>query len=459
MWSWLLHHLRERQRKQGRDKHELASLAAKVLGVSGGVLVLAAILAARRTAAGSAKRPAQIALSAVLRLLRENRVQELTYSDGGALMLLLKPEKAAVAGAIKARRSFLSQLVPGSEEHLFKAADEALVRTRYMAPSKGLSQVFSFLLPLAFLFAWYRVAKSLISRDEKFTPTRSRLPIESTTFADVVSRSKVELSEIVDYLNNPGRYMKAGARLPRGALLVGPSGTGKTLLARAVAGEANCRFLSASASEFVEVYVGRGAARIRDLFKQARALAPVVLFLDELDALGTRSRGSTSVGGGEEYVQTLNQLLTELDGFHGHSDGVVILGATNRQEAIDPALLRPGRFDRFVQVELPDEEERLEILQIHAEKAEVAKELKAGTLQTIAAASTGFSGAELANVVNEAIFLALRSGRKRPLPEDFSLALERRKAARKLGGCTTAAGDVAGGFSRALRVWPKAAVA
>eukprot|EP00913_Durusdinium_trenchii_P018562 g17442.t1 len=207
------------------------------------------------------------------------------------------------------------------------------------------------------------------------------------------------------------------------------------------------------------VYVGRGASRVRDLFKQARVMAPVVLFLDELDALGTRSRGHGGLGGSEEYVQTLNQLLSELDGFYGQSDGIVILGATNRSEAIDPALLRPGRFDRFIQVDLPDEEERRQILRIHANKADPNMDVKAGTLDSIAAASAGFSGAELANVVNEAVFLALREQRSKPSAQDFSAALERRKVARRAaaGGSNACAGDAGAGFSRAVRLWPKAA--
>ncbi|CAE8606419.1 unnamed protein product [Polarella glacialis] len=430
-WSWFLRQLAKQKQKE--EKRKLPSVA-QVAGFSAGAfLALVAVTLAKRAAARAPKPPALIALSAVLSLLRERRVQDLMYGDGGSIMLLLKPEQVAAsalvaASAAQAGARYVSQLVPGSEATLFELADRCGTRTRYVAPARGLAQVISLLLPAVFLFVWYKIAKSLISRDEKFTPTRNDRTLRvDTKFADVVSRSKIELAEIVDYLNKPERYIKAGARLPRGALLVGPSGTGKTLLARAVAGEANCNFLSASASEFVEVFVGRGAARVRDLFKQARSMAPVVLFLDELDALGTRSRGS-SAGGGEEYVQTLNQLLTELDGFHGQSDGVVVLGATNRQEAIDPSLLRPGRFDRHVQVELPDEGERLEILRIHARKADLLENTQAGILQSVASGSEGFSGAELANVVNEAIFMALRSGRQRPAREDFSMALERRKA-------------------------------
>eukprot|EP00439_Symbiodinium_sp_Y106_P072683 s241_g13.t1 len=218
-----------------------------------------------------------------------------------------------------------------------------------------------------------------------------------------------------------------------------------------------------------QVYVGRGASRVRDLFRQARSMAPVVLFLDELDALGTRSRGQGGLGGGEEtwgallyeYVQTLNQILTELDGFHGHGDGIVVLGATNRQEAIDPALLRPGRFDRFIQ------DERKAIFRIHVRKADESLSVEAGTVNSIASSSAGrafcegFSGAELANVVNEAIFLALRDTRSQPTAKDFSDALDRRKVARRAVGCgsTSLNGDASGLGFRMPRPWPKAAAA
>jgi len=426
-------------------------------------LCFTAAAVAGRAARGAPKPPVAISLSAAMRLLRERRVQELVYTDGGALLVRLKAEKAGPAAALRQGARYATTLVPGSEVALFHLADEVAVPSlRYLPAPRGLAQFLSAALPLLFLFIWYRAAKSLMSRDEKFTPPRSsQKPREPTTFADVVSRCKVELAEIVDYLNRPQRYLEAGARLPRGALLVGPSGTGKTLLARAVAGEAHCRFLSASASEFVEVYVGRGAARVRDLFRQAREMAPVVLFIDELDALGSRARGNDGRSTNEEYVQTLNQLLTELDGFHGQSDGVVVLAATNRHEAIDPSLLRPGRFDRHVFVELPDEEERLQILRIHAGKAALAADLEAAVLERIAAASTGFSGAELANLVNEAVFLALRARRPRATAQDFVAALERARATRQRAANAAAAENSAvAGLSRSLlRAWPTAAVA
>jgi len=425
-----------------------------------GLLFLASA-AARQLARRAPRPPVAISLSATLRLLREQRVQELLYTDGGVMLLRLKPEKAVDSKmALRASARYTTWLVPGSEAAVFHLADKCDVPSfRYLPAQRGFSQVMSVVLPLIFLYCWYRAAKSLISREEKHSmPRTTKRPRELTTFADVVSKCKVELAEIVDYLNRPQKYKEAGARLPRGALLVGPSGTGKTLLARAVAGEADCRFLSVSASEFVEVYVGRGAARVRDLFRQARELTPVVLFIDELDALGSRSRGNDGRGTNEEYVQTLNQLLTELDGFHGQSDGVVVLAATNRHEAIDPSLLRPGRFDRHVFVELPDEDERLEILRIHTSRARMASDPEAGVLQNIAAASQGFSGAELANLVNEAVFLALRARRTHCNFEDFSQALERARTARQRAQ-GSAQSSVAGLSRALLRAWPTAAAA
>mmetsp|Transcript_163094 Transcript_163094/g.522985 ORF Transcript_163094/g.522985 Transcript_163094/m.522985 type:complete len:462 (-) Transcript_163094:111-1496(-) len=391
-----------------------------------------------------------VALSAVLKLLRERSVQELVYREGGGVTVRVK------GGA-----RFSTWLVPGSESTVFKLADEVAVPSlRYAPVTRDFSQVLSYVMLFLMLFAWYKAAKSLVSRDEKFVPRKGerKTATETTSFADVVCKSKIELTEIVDFLNHPAKFLRAGAKLPRGTLLVGPSGTGKTLLARAVAGEARCAFLSASASEFVEVYVGRGAARVRDLFRQAREMAPVVVFIDELDALGNRRGNAEGRSANEEYVQTLNQLLTELDGFHGQSDGVVVLAATNRREAVDSALLRPGRFDRHVLVELPDEEERLQILQLHAGHAAMAEALleasNRSVLERIAEASEGLSGAELANIINEAVFLAMRRRRSQITSEDLQESLARARTA-KQGASAPVGANSAAGFSQAfLRAWP-----
>jgi cell division protease FtsH len=244
------------------------------------------------------------------------------------------------------------------------------------------------------------------------------------TFADVagVDEAKDELREVVDFLKDPTGHSRLGARMPKGVLLVGPPGTGKTLLARAVAGEAGVPFFSISGSEFVEMFVGVGAARVRDLFEQARQRAPAIVFIDELDALG-RARGSFMAGGGghDEKEQTLNQLLSELDGFDAKS-GVVLLAATNRPEILDPALLRAGRFDRQVLVDRPDKKGRADILLVHLKKIQLAPLV---SVEAIAALTPGFSGADLANLVNEAALLATRRSGENVTLEDFTQAIER----------------------------------
>ncbi|MBC8545644.1 ATP-dependent metallopeptidase FtsH/Yme1/Tma family protein [Clostridiaceae bacterium NSJ-31] len=241
------------------------------------------------------------------------------------------------------------------------------------------------------------------------------------TFADVAGEdeAKEALTEIVDFLHNPAKYEAIGAAMPKGALLVGPPGTGKTLLAKAVAGEANVPFFSISGSEFVEMFVGMGAAKVRDLFKQAGEKAPCIVFIDEIDTIG-KKRDSAGIGGNDEREQTLNQLLTEMDGFDG-SKGVVILAATNRPETLDPALLRPGRFDRRIPVELPDLAGREAILRVHAQKIKLVDTID---YNAVARATSGASGAELANIVNEAALRAVRMGRDRVEQGDFEEAVE-----------------------------------
>jgi cell division protease FtsH len=242
------------------------------------------------------------------------------------------------------------------------------------------------------------------------------------TFADVagVDEAKDELREVVDFLKSPEKHSRLGARLPRGILLVGPPGTGKTLLARAVAGEAGVPFFSIGGSEFVELFVGVGAARVRDLFAQARQNAPCIIFIDELDALG-RARGAFALGGHDEKEQTLNQLLAELDGFDTRA-GIVLLAATNRPETLDPALLRAGRFDRQVLVDRPDKTGRVQILAIYLRKVILASDVSA---DQVAALTPGFTGADLANLVNEAALLATRRGGDAVTLDDFTQAIER----------------------------------
>ena len=240
------------------------------------------------------------------------------------------------------------------------------------------------------------------------------------TFADVAGEdeAKESLVEIVDFLHNPQKYSKIGAKLPKGALLVGPPGTGKTLLAKAVAGEANVPFFSISGSEFVEMFVGMGAAKVRDLFQQANEKAPCIVFIDEIDAIGKKRNGN--IGGNDEREQTLNQLLTEMDGFDG-TKGVVILAATNQPDSLDPALLRPGRFDRRIPVELPDLKGREEILRVHGKKIRLSDNVD---FAAVARTAAGASGAELANIVNEAALRAVRRGSKVTMQEDLEESVE-----------------------------------
>ena len=254
--------------------------------------------------------------------------------------------------------------------------------------------------------------------------SNAKVYVQSTKgikFSDVAGEdeAKESLAEIVDYLHNPQKYTEAGASMPKGVLLVGPPGTGKTMLAKAVAGEANVPFFSISGSEFVEMFVGMGASKVRDLFKQAKEKAPCIVFIDEIDAIGQK-RNSTGTGGNDEREQTLNQLLTEMDGFEGNT-GVIILAATNRPESLDPALTRPGRFDRRVPVELPDLAGREAILRVHAKKIKMAQDVD---LHTIARMASGASGAELANIINEAALRAVRNGRTIVSQADLEESIE-----------------------------------
>ena len=243
---------------------------------------------------------------------------------------------------------------------------------------------------------------------------------EGIRFDDVAGEdeAKENLTEIVNYLHDPSKYQEIGASMPKGVLLVGPPGTGKTMLAKAVAGEANVPFISMSGSEFVEMFVGMGASKVRDLFKQAKEKAPCIVFIDEIDAIGKKRDGQ--IGGNDEREQTLNQLLTEMDGFEGNT-GVIILAATNRPESLDPALTRPGRFDRRVPVELPDLKGREEILKVHAKKIKVAEDVD---FNKVARMASGASGAELANIVNEAALRAVRDGRKFATQADLEESIE-----------------------------------
>ena len=307
----------------------------------------------------------------------------------------------------------------------FDVKYEAVIRNTFIR------DLMSWVLPVLIFFGlWMFLFRRIIDRQGMgsfMTVGKSKAKVymvkdTEVTFEDVagVDEAKTELQELVEFLGNPEEYSRLGAHIPKGVLLVGPPGTGKTLLARAVAGEAGVPFFSISGSEFVEMFVGVGAARVRDLFDQARSSAPAIIFIDELDALG-RARSAISVTGQDEREQTLNQLLSELDGFDP-SHGLVLLGATNRPEILDPALLRAGRFDRQVLVDRPDKVGRVQILEVHFKGKILASDVSA---EQVAALTTGFTGADLANLVNEAALLATRRRGEHVTLSDFTLAIER----------------------------------
>ena len=301
------------------------------------------------------------------------------------------------------------------------------------SPSILATLFFSYVIPIGiFILLGRWLSKKMMSSMGggpggmmSFGKSNAKVYVKSSTgikFSDVAGEDEAKelLTEIVDYLHNPQKYSEIGASMPKGALLVGPPGTGKTLLAKAVAGEAEVPFFSISGSEFVEMFVGMGAAKVRDLFEQANEKAPCIVFIDEIDTIGKKRDGAGFTGGNDEREQTLNQLLTEMDGFDS-SKGVVILAATNRPDSLDPALLRPGRFDRRIPVELPDLQGREEILKVHAKKIRIADNVR---FDEIAKAAAGASGAELANIVNEAALRAVRDGRRFATQADFEESIE-----------------------------------
>ena len=317
--------------------------------------------------------------------------------------------------------------------HLYDAG-VSIEGTAPQRQSLLLSLILGYVLPIAiFILLGRWLSKKMMSSMGNggpggmmsFGKSNAKVYVKSSTgikFSDVAGEDEAKelLTEIVDFLHNPEKYREIGASMPKGALLVGPPGTGKTLLAKAVAGEAEVPFFSIAGSEFVEMFVGMGAAKVRDLFKQANEKAPCIVFIDEIDTIGKKRDGSGMGGGNDEREQTLNQLLTEMDGFDG-SKGVVILAATNRPDSLDPALLRPGRFDRRIPVELPDLQGREEILKVHAKKIKIADSVR---FDEIAKAAVGASGAELANIVNEAALRAVRDGRKFATQADFEESIE-----------------------------------
>ncbi|MDC8758800.1 ATP-dependent zinc metalloprotease FtsH [Janthinobacterium fluminis] len=361
-------------------------------------------------------------------LLLNNETIKGTLNTDGLEQILPKQRAAAISGGSTARRDFVTVRV--GDPALTDELEAAGVHYAGQVRSEWLGALLSWLLPLA-LILWL---SSYLTRRAGFGAgwaldigkSRARAYVESQTgvsFDDVagIDEAKEELREIVDFLKNPQRYRRLGGKIPKGVLIVGAPGTGKTLLARAVAGEAGVPFFSISGSEFVEMFVGVGAARVRDLFAQAEQKAPCIVFIDELDALGKARGMGTLLGGHSEQEQTLNQLLVEMDGFDANK-GVIILAATNRPEILDPALLRPGRFDRHVGVDRPDLRGREKILQVHARQVKLAPQVELGA---VAARTAGFAGADLANLVNEATLLAARRGKDQVGMAEFDEAIDR----------------------------------
>lgn len=354
--------------------------------------------------------------------LKDGRVEELAITERRIEGTLKEP----LAGG--QRRFIANRVEPQLAEHL----QQYPVRYTGKVESTLVRDLLSWIIPAALFFGiWLFLLKRIGGGlggggMRQIGKSKARVYVETdmkVTFADVagVDEAKDELKEIVEFLRDPKSYGRLGGRMPKGVLLVGPPGTGKTLLARAVAGEAKVPFFSISVSEFVEMFVGVGAARVRDLFEQARAQAPAIIFIDELDAL-VRARGAGPLSGGhDEKEQTLNQLLVEMDGFDT-SSGLVLLAATNRPEILDPALLRAGRFDRQVLVDRPDKIGRVQILEVHLKKARLGTDVDP---QAIAALTPGFTGADLANLVNEATLLATRRNAEAVAMEDFTTAIER----------------------------------
>ena len=354
--------------------------------------------------------------------LAQDKIAEVTVSDQHITGKLKSPEKG--------KSIVVANLVP---PEIAERLDKYNVKYTRVQESTFFRDLLSWIVPaLVFFGIWFLLVRRMSNQGGgglgsfmAIGKSRARIYVENktgVTFRDVagVEEAKAELQEVVDFLRDPKKYGRLGARVPKGVLLVGPPGTGKTLLARAVAGEAGVAFFSISGAEFVEMFVGVGAARVRDLFEQARQKAPAIIFIDELDALG-RARGAGGIGGHDEREQTLNQLLVELDGFDP-STGLVLLAATNRPEILDPALLRAGRFDRQVLVDRPDKAGRIQILAVHMKKISLAEDI---SLEKVAALTPGFSGADLANLVNEAALLATRRGGEDVAMADFTHAMER----------------------------------
>ena len=365
----------------------------------------------------------EVGYSDFLKMVDSKQVSEVSMDENGEQLIFIAKSKDGQDGIYK------TAVFP--DNSLRQRLEDAGVSFSAQIPTQNnplISFIISWIIPIALFWALGRIlSKRMMGGMNALSFGKSGAKIvasESTgvTFEDVAGEeeAKEALKEIVDFLEHPGKYASIGAKLPKGALLVGPPGTGKTLLAKAVAGEAKVPFFSISGSEFVEMFVGMGAAKVRDLFKQANEKAPCIVFIDEIDTIGKKRDTGAGIGGNDEREQTLNQLLTEMDGFDGKK-GVVILAATNRPESLDPALLRPGRFDRRIPVELPDVGGREAILRVHSKGIRMADNID---LKAVARATSGASGAELANIINEAALRAVRLGRDTVTQDDLMESVE-----------------------------------
>ena len=373
----------------------------------------------------------QISYTEFKELMAEDKISEVSFKSDDRLIILTKEEAAKKSQ----KKYYYTGLIPNQDTtELTDEFDRLGIAYNTELPeeiSPVIAFVITWVVPFLALYLLFSLMRSMAKKMGGggfggiggIGENKAKVYMEKqtgVTFADVAGQdeAKESLVEIIDFLHYPQKYAAIGAKLPKGALLVGPPGTGKTLLAKAVAGEASVPFFSISGSDFVEMFVGVGASRVRDLFQQAAKVAPAIIFIDEIDAIG-RTRDS-KFGGNDEREQTLNQLLTEMDGFEGNN-GVIILAATNRPESLDPALTRPGRFDRRVPVELPDLKGREAILQVHAKKIKVAEDVD---FNKIARMASGASGAELANIVNEAALRAVRDGRRFATQADLEESIE-----------------------------------
>ncbi len=387
------------------------------------VLILMAITVVAYVVMFFTSSPAKsVSYSDFLAYVEQNQVISVSIADGNSLTGKLR--------AANGKTSDISTIIPYDDASLLPLLKEHNVNVQGYISSPGLlATILNYLPTVLMILLFIMILRQNASQNSKgmqFGKSRARLfekhGKDQVTFDDVAGQAeaKTELAEIVDFLKNPKKYQEMGARIPKGVLLVGPPGTGKTLMARAVAGEAGVNFLHISGSDFVEMFVGVGASRVRDLFEQGRRMAPSIIFIDEIDAVG-RARGAGLGGGHDEREQTLNQMLVEMDGFTA-TDSVIVLAATNRPDVLDQALLRPGRFDRQVHVSLPDIREREAILSVHTKKIKTSEDVD---VARIARATPGMSGADLANVVNEAALFAARNNQASVTLEDFENARDK----------------------------------